>query len=98
MVKTLNGLLQSFAWGANFAIICNWFPRKGRGVIIAIWATCPNVGDIVGSDLYLAIAQNKENWGYAFMVLAILVAFVGLLNLLFLVEYPKQVGVDISEF
>jgi len=67
-------------------------------LIIAIWATCPNVGDIIGSDLYLGIAQNKENWGYAFMVLAILVAFVGLLNLLLLVEYPKQVGINITEF
>lgn len=89
--------MQSFAWGTNFAIICNWFPRKGRGFVIAAWATCPNIGDIVGSDLYVGIAADSENWGYAFMTLGVMVFIVGLLNLLFLVEYPKSVGIIITE-
>lgn len=48
IVKTLNGTLQSFAWAVNFAILCNWFPRKGRGLLIGVWATNPSVGDIFG--------------------------------------------------
>lgn len=48
MVKGLDGTFQSFAWAVNFAILCNWFPRKGRGLLIGLWATNPSVGDIIG--------------------------------------------------
>ena len=48
VVKALNGAVQSFAWAVNFGILSNWFPRKGRGILIGIWATNPSVGDIFG--------------------------------------------------
>jgi len=48
IIKALDGILQSFAWPVNFAILCNWFPRKGRGFLIGVWATNPSVGDIFG--------------------------------------------------
>ena len=49
VVKAVNGTVQSFAWAVNFAILCNWFPRKGRGILIGVWATNPSVGDIFGT-------------------------------------------------
>ena len=48
IVKAVNGFVQSFAWGVNFAILSNWFPKRGRGILIGIWATNPSVGDIFG--------------------------------------------------
>lgn len=59
MVKAVNGAVQSFAWAVNFGILCNWFPRKGRGVLIGIWATNPSLGDILGQQLYLAFTRDN---------------------------------------
>ena len=74
IVKALNGFVQSFAWAVNFAILCNWFPRRGRGLLIGVWATNPSVGDIFGQQLYLAMTKSDaKNWGYTFIVLGICV-------------------------
>ena len=48
VIKALNGGLQSIGWSVNFAILCNWFPRKGRGFVIGLYGTCTSVGDIFG--------------------------------------------------
>lgn len=73
----------------NFAILCNWFPRKGRGMLIGVWATNPSVGDIFGQQLFLAMSGNNvDNWNKSFFVLATCVFGVGLVNLFLLREYP----------
>ena len=48
VIKALNGGFQSCAWSVNFAIMCNWFPKKGRGLVIGIYGTCTSIGDIIG--------------------------------------------------
>ena len=99
MVKAVNGAVQSFAWAVNFGILSNWFPRKGRGILIGFWATNPNVGDIFGQRLYLLFTSDgkEANWGYTFITLAAVIEVVALVNLLCLVEYPMQKGIDIRE-
>lgn len=100
IIKTCNGTLQSFAWSVNFAILCNWFPRKGRGLLIGIWATNPSVGDIFGQQLYGALTSSpytNADWGYVFLTLGACVFTVGLINLIFLVEYPSIMGLEIKE-
>ena len=96
--KVLDGTFQSFAWPTNFSILCNWFPKQGRGMLIGIWATCPSVGDIVGQQLFVAIVGNNINtWNKTFYVLGGIVFIIGLVNLVFLVEYPKNVGLEVKE-
>jgi sugar phosphate permease len=100
LIKASNGTLQSFSWACNFGILCNWFPRKGRGIVIGVWATCCNVGDIIGEQLYRAFAGGEDQgdqWGYTFIVLGIMVFVVGFLNFLFLIEYPHSKGIKILE-
>jgi sugar phosphate permease len=91
LVKILDGTFQSFAWAVNFAIICNWFPRKGRGFLLGLWGTNPSVGDIFGQQLFRALSGNDvEKWNSVFYVLGIIVFCIGLMNLLVLREYPIQ--------
>lgn len=98
IVKAINGAVQSFAWAVNFGILSNWFPRKGRGILIGIWATNPSVGDIFGQRIYLMFTENNvENWGYTFIFLGGCIEVVAILNLLCLVEYPLQKGIVIRE-
>ena len=93
-VKAINGAVQSFSWAVNFSILSNWFPRKGRGLICGIYATCTSVGDIFGQRLYVISTQSStENWGYTFLALAVVIEIVAILNLLFLVDYPHSKGI-----
>ena len=94
----MNGAVQSFAWAVNFGILSNWFPRKGRGILIGIWATNPSVGDIFGQRIYLMFTENSiENWGYTFILLGACIEAWAIINLLFLVEYPMQKDIVIKE-
>ena len=98
IVKAVNGAVQSFAWAVNFGILSNWFPRKGRGILIGVWATNPNVGDIFGQRIYLIFTSDSiANWGYTFICLAVVIEVIAILNLLCLVEYPLQKGIVIRE-
>lgn len=96
--KVMDGTFQSFAWAVNFAILCNWFPRKGRGLLIGVWATNPSVGDIFGQQLFIGMAGNSiDKWNRCFYVLAMVVFCVGVLNLVLLREYPAQCDLQIRE-
>jgi len=100
IIKTLDGTLQSFAWPVNFAILCNWFPRKGRGFLIGVWATNPSVGDIFGQQLFGILTSDPytaSDWGYVFLTLGGIIFFWGLVNLIFLVDYPSSMGLEIKE-
>ena len=30
----------------------NWFPKRGRGLLIGRWASNSNVADIIGAQIY----------------------------------------------
>lgn len=44
----LVGLATSLIFSSYVAILGEWFPKKGRGTIIGIWATSINIGNIIG--------------------------------------------------
>ena len=41
--------------------------------------------------------SSVENWGYTFIFLGALVELVAIINLLCLIEYPLQKGIEIKE-
>ena len=76
-----------------------WFPRKGRGVLLGIYTTCTNIGDISG--LWLAQICSDVigmSWMWTYIVASCIVAFMGLMYLLLMVPHPSLVGIDIKEF
>ena len=48
IVQGLVGMLNAFLWPSMIGIIGMWFPKKSRGFIAGLWATCNNTGNIVG--------------------------------------------------
>jgi sugar phosphate permease len=96
--KILDGTLQSFAWAVQFSIVCNWFPKQGRGVLIGFWATCPSVGDIIGQQLFIGIVgDNIDTWNIVYYILAAIIFLLALVNYFFLIEFPKNVGLTVKE-
>lgn len=43
----LNGLFQGMGVGPSFITIANWFPRKERGIVGAVWNISHNVGAVL---------------------------------------------------
>lgn len=44
----LIGLFSSIIWPSSIHILGNWYSRANRGLIIGGWATCANIGNILG--------------------------------------------------
>ena len=42
------GISQSIVFPILVSVIGSWFPRTTRGRVTGGWATCTNVGDIIG--------------------------------------------------
>jgi MFS transporter, OPA family, solute carrier family 37 (glycerol-3-phosphate transporter), member 3 len=49
VLRIIDGTLQSIGWATNLAVLSNWFPKHGRGLLIGCWASNTNVGDIIGA-------------------------------------------------
>jgi sugar phosphate permease len=43
------GTLNATLLPCMISINGNWFPKKSRGFIVGLWATCNNFGNILGS-------------------------------------------------
>jgi OPA family glycerol-3-phosphate transporter-like MFS transporter 3 len=80
----------------------NWFPKRGRGLLIGCWASNANVGDIIGAQIYRAASVDSNipaniEWGNGIMIVAALVIIVGVINQFFLIEFPQDKGIVIEE-
>jgi sugar phosphate permease len=85
-------------WAVNLAVMSNWFPKRGRGLLIGCWASNANVGDIIGAQIYKAATNTTDlMWGTGIIIVGSLVIVVGILNLLFLIEFPWEKGIVINE-
>ncbi|AKA39466.1 phosphoglycerate transporter PgtP [Yersinia ruckeri] len=73
-----NGLFQGMGVGPSFITIANWFPRRERGRVGAIWNISHNVGGgvvapIVGGALAIL---GSEHWQTASYIVPAIVAVV----------------------
>lgn len=66
-------------------------------MLVGCWASCANVGDIIGTDIYTSIYSATDNWGLPFIVCGSLVLSFGILSMLLLIEYPIEKGIVILE-
>ena len=102
LIRMIDGTLQSVGWAVNLAVMSNWFPKRGRGLLIGCWASNANVGDIIGAQIYKAstgstLVAADIMWGNGIMIVGGLVIMVGIVNLLALVEFPAEKGIVIDE-
>ena len=77
-------------------VLSKWFPRTGRGILLGFWASNCSVGDIVGTTIYQKFSTD-DDLSTPFIIVAGLVFTVGLINMLFLIESPKDANIDFTE-
>ncbi|XP_076858694.1 glucose-6-phosphate exchanger SLC37A1 [Brachyhypopomus gauderio] len=88
-----NGLVQTTGWPSVVTCIGNWFGKGRRGMIMGLWNSHTSVGNILGS--LIAGYYVSSNWGLSFIVPGIIIAVMGIVCFLFLIEHPndlKSVG------
>uniref|UniRef100_A0A6Q2YSI1 Major facilitator superfamily (MFS) profile domain-containing protein n=1 Tax=Esox lucius TaxID=8010 RepID=A0A6Q2YSI1_ESOLU len=83
-VQVANGLVQTTGWPSVVTCIGNWFGKGRRGLIMGIWNSHTSVGNILGS--LIAGYWVSSNWGLSFIVPGVIIAVMGVVCFLFLIE------------
>ena len=94
LIGTLNALL----WPCFISIIGSWFPKKSRGFLAGLWATCNNFGNIVGIQIGTGLLEVYPDWEYLLYTIGILTAAWGLVIWFFLIPEPEALGIQIEEY
>ncbi|XP_069059070.1 glucose-6-phosphate exchanger SLC37A1 [Pleurodeles waltl] len=89
IAQIVNGLVQTTGWPSVIACIGNWFGKGRRGLIMGIWNSHTSVGNILGS--LIAGYWVSSCWGLSFVVPGIIIAVMGLVCFLFLIEHPRDI-------
>nr|XP_020669731.1 glucose-6-phosphate exchanger SLC37A2 isoform X2 [Pogona vitticeps] len=89
VVQLFNGLAQTTGWPSVVTCVGNWFGKGKRGLIMGIWNSHTSVGNILGS--LIAGTWVSTAWGLSFIVPGIIIAAMGVVCFLFLIEYPEDV-------
>ncbi|XP_008326005.1 glucose-6-phosphate exchanger SLC37A1 isoform X1 [Cynoglossus semilaevis] len=87
-IQVANGLVQTTGWPSVVTCIGNWFGKGRRGLIMGLWNSHTSVGNILGS--LIAGHWVSSNWGLSFIVPGIIIAAMGIVCFLFLIEHPND--------
>nr|XP_054104897.1 glucose-6-phosphate exchanger SLC37A1 isoform X3 [Callithrix jacchus] len=89
VTQVINGLVQTTGWPSVVTCLGNWFGKGRRGLIMGVWNSHTSVGNILGS--LIAGYWVSTCWGLSFIVPGAIVAAMGIVCFLFLIEHPKDV-------
>ncbi|KFV05307.1 Glycerol-3-phosphate transporter [Tauraco erythrolophus] len=90
MAQIANGLVQTTGWPSVVTCIGNWFGKGRRGLSMGIWNSHTSVGNILGS--LIAAYWVSTCWGLSFVMPGVIIAVMGIVCFLFLIEHPKDVS------
>lgn len=90
VTQVMNGLVQTTGWPSVVTCLGNWFGKGRRGLIMGVWNSHTSVGNILGS--LIAGYWVSTCWGLSFVVPGVIVAAMGMLCFLFLIEHPKDIA------
>uniref|UniRef100_A0A069DZ69 Sugar phosphate exchanger 3 n=1 Tax=Panstrongylus megistus TaxID=65343 RepID=A0A069DZ69_9HEMI len=89
-VQIFGGVVQTTGWPGVVAVMGNWFGKGKRGLIFGLWNSHTSLGNVVGT--LMASYYLETNWGLSFIFPGMVIAIIGFINFLFLVENPEDVG------
>mmetsp|Transcript_32522 Transcript_32522/g.68162 ORF Transcript_32522/g.68162 Transcript_32522/m.68162 type:complete len:382 (-) Transcript_32522:434-1579(-) len=93
----VHGLFQSTGGPVNTAVMGNWFPKKGRGLIFGLWTCHQYIGDIVAALATAALINAGFAWQWALLIPGLSNGVWGVINLFALPNNPSEVGIETEE-
>uniref|UniRef100_A0A8C3T6E9 Solute carrier family 37 member 1 n=1 Tax=Chelydra serpentina TaxID=8475 RepID=A0A8C3T6E9_CHESE len=95
IAQVTNGLVQTTGWPSVVTCIGNWFGKGRRGLIMGIWNSHTSVGNILGS--LIAGYWVSTCWGLSFVVPGVIIACLGIVCFLFLIELLFKIVLQSSK-
>lgn len=94
----LIGLFSSILWPSMIHMLGNWYSKTNRGLIIGAWATCANVGNILGIQLAAILIKRFNNqWQHLIFINAGFMIITSISFWFMLVPHPSRIGLVINE-
>lgn len=90
IVQALAGICQTTGWPGVVTVVGRWFGKSKRGLIFGIWNSHTSIGNILGT--LIAAYYVEKDWSLSFIYPGIIMAVVGFLLFLFLVDSPDLLG------
>ncbi|CAD7013777.1 unnamed protein product [Ceratitis capitata] len=90
IVQVLGGIVQTTGWPGVVTLMARWFDRSKRGLIFGVWNSHTSVGNILGT--LIAAHFVESNWMLSFAVPGAIMAALGFVMFLFIVDDPEMVG------
>ncbi|KAL5289094.1 SLC37A1 family protein [Megaselia abdita] len=90
IVQALAGICQTTGWPGVVTVVGRWFGKSKRGLIFGIWNSHTSIGNILGS--LIAAYYVEKDWSLSFIYPGIIMAVVGFILFLFLIDSPDLMG------
>lgn len=92
------GALNALLWPCFISILGHWFPKKTRGFLAGMWATCNNTGNIFGIQLGAFLLRFfGESWEWLLVTISVIVLVWAGVIFFFLVPEPQLIGITIED-
>jgi len=92
----INGLAQSTGWSNNCKLISHWVPHAKRGRVMGVWMTNYVIGSIAANTLIGYLLGDGYSWKIAVFTSSALVLITGIIQGIFLINKPEDVGYSIT--
>lgn len=93
-----HGFFQATGGPVNTAIMGNWFPKKGRGLVFGLWTCHQYTGDIVAAVAGAYILDSGWlDWRMAMVIPLVLNGAWGLVNFTCVPNTPADLGLETGE-
>lgn len=96
LLWTINGYMQSSGWPVVVRTVSNWFPLKGRGVIMGFMSTSYQIGNALAWILTGAVVDHM-GWRSAFWVPAAVALCWALIFRRVMRDHPQELGLAVPE-
>lgn len=94
----INGAFQSAIFPGSMSTLSNWIPQNRRGILVGLWTSSANVGNVSGFFLAEKFTNTWHiKWQFAIIIVSMFIFTAGVLILKYLKPHPQDVGVDINE-
>ena len=89
----INGFAQATGWPGNVGVLSNWLRSNERGKIMALWATCYQIGSIL-AKMFAAFMLGWLGATWSFWGASIVMFGVWIFFFLFERDTPEDAGID----
>jgi OPA family glycerol-3-phosphate transporter-like MFS transporter len=87
-----NRFVQSAGWGGLTKLAAHWFPASYYGTVMSVLSLSFLFGDAAGRYFLGALLTWGASWRQVFVVAALVLALIGLIDVLVLRDTPKEFG------